>query len=86
MTEKTEEGQKAEKADVIAFVNNLNIFVSAVGQGVGFFFGCWIGIGSSYETAFELAAVVTIIVMVVQLSIYNLDCDRKKDMIEKDEE
>ena len=34
----------------------MNVFMMNLGEGIGFFFGCWIGIGSSYVSAFNLAA------------------------------
>lgn len=61
----------------------MNVFMMNLGEGIGFFFGCWIGIGSSYVSAFNLAATCTMIIVVIELAVYNLDCDKKRDDDEK---
>lgn len=61
--EKYEEG--VEKTEIANYVNNVNILMSSIGEAVGFFFGCWIGIGTSYVSAFNLAAYSTMIIVVI---------------------
>ena len=78
-------GSKYNKEAISVYVSNLNMIVTAICEGIGFFTACVFGIGWSYEYAFLGSALLTVCLVATQAMIYWCDCTRKSEPEKKNE-
>jgi len=72
-------GNKYNKEAISVYVSNLNMIVTAICEGIGFFTACIFGIGWSYEYTFLGSALLTVCLAATQAIIYWCDCTRKPE-------
>ena len=64
------EGHKYDKQAISVYVSNMNMIVTAICEGAGFFVGCFIGIGWSYNYAFWGSSALTVCIILIQVMVY----------------
>ena len=79
------EGSKYEKQAISVYVSNMNMIVTAICEGVGFFTGCFFGIGWSYNYAFWGSSALTVCLLVIQTMFYFIHCGFKPAPEKKNE-
>lgn len=80
------EGHKYDKEAVSVYISNMNMIIIAICQGVGFFVGCFIGIGWSYNFAFWGSSALTVVIILVQTMVYYISCGSKAAAEKKNDE
>lgn len=77
------EGHKYGKEAISVYVSNLCMFTIAICEGVGFFCGCFFGIGWSYNFAFWGSSFITCCFIFLQITVYWIACGFKPAAPEK---
>lgn len=77
------DGHKYCKKDIAVYVSNMNMIVTAICEGLGFFAGCFFGIGMSYNIAFYGSSALTVAIICAQIAVYYIPCGSKPAAAEK---